>query len=97
MVVYQPVWTDTFCKESFKSLALTVNMLAAPLGIVGGYILTFIMNKKLTWEWSFYIQGLSLVPCFIFILMIPEKYLNVESTTETKKKIKKEAEAQILI
>jgi predicted MFS family arabinose efflux permease len=45
LIVYQPVWTDTFCEEKFKSIALTVNMLASPLGIVGGYMLTYAMNK----------------------------------------------------
>lgn len=54
LVAYQPVWSDTFCSEKFKSIALTINMLAAPLGIVGGYMLTYYMNKHLSWEWSFY-------------------------------------------
>lgn len=85
LVVYQPVWTDTFCEEKFKSIALTVNMLAAPLGIVGGYMLTYYMNKYHTWEWSFYLQSIAIVPCFIFLLMCPEKYLNVETTVNTKK------------
>lgn len=85
LVVYQPVWTDTFCEEKFKSIALTINMLAAPLGIVGGYMLTYYMNKYHTWEWSFYLQSVAIVPCFFFLLMCPEKYLNVETTVNTKK------------
>ena len=32
-------------------------MLAAPLGIVGGYMLTYYMNKYHSWEWSFYLQS----------------------------------------
>lgn len=87
LVVYQPVWTDTFCEEKFKSIALTINMLAAPLGIVGGYMLTYYMNKYHTWEWSFYLQSVAIVPCFIFLVMVPEKYLNVETTVTTKKQI----------
>jgi MFS family permease len=71
LVVYQPVWTDTFCEEKFKSIALTINMLAAPLGIVGGYMLTYYMNKYHTWEWSFYLQSLAIIPCFGFLLMVP--------------------------
>jgi len=96
LVVYQPVWTDTFCKEGFKSIALTINMLAAPLGIVGGYILTWVMNKKYSWEWSFYIQGVGLIPCFVFIVLMPDKYLNITIANDAKNKIKKEVEAQVL-
>lgn len=84
LVVYQPVWTDSFCEDRFKSIALTINMLAAPLGIVGGYMLTYAMNKYRTWEWSFYLQGLAIIPCFVFLLMVPEKYLNIESTGITR-------------
>lgn len=55
-------------------------MLAAPLGIVGGYMLTYYMNKYHTWEWSFYLQAVAIIPCFLMLLMMPEKYLNVETT-----------------
>ena len=62
-------------------------MLAAPLGIVGGYMLTYIMNKYRSWEWSFYIQGLAIIPCFVFLLMVPEKYLNIETVGINKVRI----------
>lgn len=71
-------------------------MLAAPLGIVGGYMLTYYMNKYHSWEWSFYLQGFAIIPCFIFLLMMPEKYLNVESTVNQKKQIQKEVSEKIL-
>ena len=67
-------------------------MLAAPLGIVGGYLLTWVMNKKYSWEWSFYIQGLGLIPCFVFIVLMPAKYLNITIANEAKNKIKKDVE-----
>ena len=53
--IYMPVWVDTFGSESQKSIWLTINMLAAPLGVVLGYTLTYYMNKYQTWEWSFII------------------------------------------
>lgn len=96
LVVYQPVWTDIFCEERFKSIALTINLLAAPLGIVLGYLLTYYMNKYHTWEWSFYLQGFCIIPCFVVLMMMPEKYLNVESTVNEKKKIQQDIGAEIL-
>ena len=90
------MWTDTFCEEKFKSLALTINMLAAPLGIVGGYLLTYLMNKYKTWEWAFYVQCIAIIPCFVFLLLVPEKYLNVESTVLARKRIQKNVSADVL-
>lgn len=71
-------------------------MLAAPLGIVGGYLLTYYMNKYRTWEWAFYLQGIAILPCFVFLLLVPEKYLNVESTVHARKKIQKNVGADVI-
>ena len=87
LIAFQPVWSDTFCSDSFKSIALTINMLASPIGIVGGYLLTYYMNIKLSWEWSFIIQAIALVPCFVFLIIVPEKYLNIEMTIKNRKLI----------
>ena len=41
IVVYYPVWTDTFGPEKFKSIWLTLMLLASPLGLVLGYAVTY--------------------------------------------------------
>jgi predicted MFS family arabinose efflux permease len=51
--IFMPVWVDTYGSESQKSIWLTVNMLASPLGVVLGYTLTYYMNLYHSWEWSF--------------------------------------------
>lgn len=63
-------------------------MLAAPLGIVLGYTLTYHMNQYHSWEWSFCIQAIALVPCIICMAFIPSKYYNVEETIEFKNRSK---------
>jgi sugar phosphate permease len=55
IIVYYPVWTDTFGPEKFKSIWLTLMLLASPLGLVLGYAVTYYMNMYKTWEWSFYL------------------------------------------
>ena len=96
LMAYQPVWSDTFCAEKFKSIALTINMLASPLGIVGGYMLTYYMNKHLSWEWSFYIESFGLIPCIVILIMTPAKYLNVEEFINVRKRIQDKVATDIL-
>lgn len=96
LIVFQPVWTDTFIEEKYKSIALTVNMLASPLGIVGGYILTYGMNKYHSWEWSFIIQALAIVPCVIMLVITPVKYLNVETSVNDRKRIQKDITKEVV-
>jgi hypothetical protein len=37
------------------------------------------MVAKKTWEWSFYIQALGLIPCIVGFVLIPSKYYEVEN------------------
>lgn len=83
--VYYPVWADTFGPEKHKTTWLTIMLLAAPLGVVLGYVLTYGMNYAYSWEWSFYLQALAIVPCAIFFLLTPDHYLNIQKTVEFRK------------
>lgn len=79
-VIYMPVWADAYGTEKQKSIWLTVLLLASPVGVVMGYTLTFYMIKHLTWEWSFYIQAMAIIPCSLCILITPNKYIDIEYT-----------------
>mmetsp|Transcript_17687 Transcript_17687/g.29897 ORF Transcript_17687/g.29897 Transcript_17687/m.29897 type:complete len:442 (+) Transcript_17687:459-1784(+) len=83
--IYQPVWADTFARESQKAAWLTFLILASPLGVVIGFSLTSVMTVYKTWRWSFYIQGLFLVPCVFFFTVLPNKYFEIQSTVRFKK------------
>ena len=80
--IYMPVWVDTFGSESQKTIWLTINMLASPLGVVLGYSLTYYMNISHSWEWSFNIQAVALIPCICCVIVTPSQYLNIEKTIE---------------
>jgi len=79
-----PVWADAYGTEKQKSIWLTVLLLASPLGVVLGYTLTYYMEKYLSWEWSFYIQAIALLPCAACILVTPSRYINIEYTIKFK-------------
>jgi MFS family permease len=64
-------------------------MLASPLGVVAGFLLTSIMNAHETWHWSFYIQAACIFVCFVGFLLTPSKYLDVEGTVANRAKCTK--------
>lgn len=79
--IYMPVWADTYgSNERIKSIWMTSLLLAAPLGIVVGYVITYYMVLYQSWEWSFYLQAFALAPCVVAIIFTPNRYINVEQT-----------------
>lgn len=61
---------------------LSLLLLAPPLGVVMGYIMTAIVTQ---WQWSFYVQAiLSIVPIALALSLIKNKYLDVEAAVERK-------------
>lgn len=93
--IYMPVWVDTFGSEKEKTVWLTLNMLACPLGVVLGFTLTYYMNLYHTWEWSFILQALALIPCIACLLVTPSMYLNIEKTIDYKNRCEERAEREI--
>lgn len=79
-----PVWVDMFAREHQKSAWLTFLILASPLGIVLGYSMTSVITKHTTWQWSFWAQSLGMSPCVLAIVLIPKKYIDVESASNHK-------------
>ena len=78
--IYMPVWADTFANsEKQKAAWLTFLIMAAPLGIFLGFTLTSFMVSILTWEWSFYIQSVGILPCILGFIVTPSKYFEVEN------------------
>jgi MFS family permease len=61
-------------------------MLACPLGVVLGYTLTYYMTLYHSWEWSFDIQALVMLPCIGCLIVTPSHYLNITKTVEFRKR-----------
>jgi MFS family permease len=74
---------------------MTVLLLASPLGIVIGYTVTYYMIQSHTWEFSFYIQAIALVPCIICFMVTPSRYIDIEQTTGYKNQCAQKVEDQM--
>ena len=94
-----PVWADAFANEKQKSIWLTFLILASPLGVVFGFIMTsfFVAQWKNDplhtpdmcndgWRYSFYAQCFLLTPMSIGFLMTPIKYLDIDRTNKYRNK-----------
>lgn len=78
LVIYLPLFIDTFGTTITKSMWMSYVLLAPPLGVVIGYGLTgFVLGYDLDWRISFFIQGILMVMSFISIQYVPAKYLNI--------------------
>ena len=55
IVIYYPIWCDTYAPESIKSIWMTLLLIAGAIGVVLGYLLAHFMNKLLSWEYAYWI------------------------------------------
>ena len=85
-----PVWADAFANEKQKSVWLTFLILASPLGVVSGFIMTSVFNAEIEgdggWRYSFYTQCCLLTPMSIGFLFTPLKYLDIDRTNKYREK-----------
>jgi len=93
-----PVWADAFANEKQKAVWLTFLILASPLGVIFGYIMTSIYvgqykgsdpNLNENWRWSFYTQCALLTPMSLGFLFTPVKYLDIDRSNQTRDKCQK--------
>ena len=67
---------------------LSLLLLAPPLGVVTGYIVTAIYIAHLSWHWAFYTQAvIAVVPITVGLVMIKGKYLDIERAIERREQI----------
>ena len=64
---------------------LTLLLLAPPLGVVTGYLITATLTANFLWHWAFYAQSiLALMPASFLIFLIKGKYFDIEMAVEKK-------------
>jgi len=73
--IYHPIYADTYGTKKNKTLILSVNLLASPLGIVIGYIITSSMSS---WRLAFVFIGVLSIILAILFLCIPPHYIEVD-------------------
>ena len=79
------MWVDTFAEEGYKTIMLSLLLLAPPRGVVIGYVTTAVFISNLTWQWTFYLQaGIALIPAGIVMFGIKNKYFDIEEAVERR-------------
>ena len=68
---------------------LSLILLGPPLGVVFGYALTATAIELFNdWRTSFFIQGLSMAISFFIMILIPDKYINIDEVLVLKREEK---------
>lgn len=49
-----------------------------------GFTLTAVMVQYATWKWSFWLQGVFILPCALIFLTTPGKYLDIDGTSKAR-------------
>ena len=87
LTIYFPVWADAFgADDKQKTAWMTILLLATPIGVLLGYILTAYSIYLATWRWTFYIQAFGFIPLLLAIFLTPIKYLDLEALAASKHK-----------
>jgi MFS family permease len=64
---------------------MSLLLLAPPLGVVTGYLISSFMIAIATWRWAFYIQSvISVAPTCLMILGIKSRYLDIEAAVKRR-------------
>ena len=68
---------------------MSIAMVSSPLGIIGGYGLTYLVMKRFTWEFSFQMQGAIVMLFSLFFGLAPKKYTEIDEVQRLLKEERK--------
>ena len=76
--VYVPVFVDAFgTSNAHKSFWMSFMLLCCPMGVIIGYEMTAVSMNYSTWQQSFVIEACVSMACFVIIIGIPSKYIEI--------------------
>ena len=86
LTIYIPLYVDTFGTKTTKPIMLSLILLAPPIGVVIGYGITGICIANGTnWRVSFIFQGATMAFCFLVIIFIPNRLINIDEVNQMKR------------
>ena len=96
--IFTPVWADSMGSEKLKSLWITILLIASPLGVFIGFTMTSILTSLdgFGWEYSFYFQGLCVIPCCFLIIYADNKFLDIDSANKFRRQCVENIEAMYI-
>lgn len=88
IIIYKPVFVDTFASRKQKPIFMSLILVSPPLGVVFGYLLTaFLLQRNLgTWQSSFKIQSLISITAASIVIIFPRMYFDINKAIASKRK-----------
>ena len=87
IIIYKPVFVDTFASRAQKPIFMSLILVSPPLGVVFGYLMTAVMLQKnlATWQDSFKIQSLISIISASIVIVIPRAYFDINKAIARKR------------
>ena len=73
-----PLWVDAYGYKQVKQAWMAIGLLSCPLGVVSGYILTYLIMSELSWQDSFKIQGVIILTLTLLTVFVPKEYTEID-------------------
>lgn len=86
VVIYLPLFIDTFGTRKTKATWMSSMLLAPPLGVMVGYGLTaYCVGTHDSWKLSFILQGVIMFFCLVVTLVLPDSVVDIDGVIRAKK------------
>lgn len=89
LTIYIPLYCDCFGTSVTKPYMLSLILLAGPLGLVTGFGCTgALISYGVSWRYSFFVQGITMLGGAIMICMFPSRFININECIRLKREAK---------
>jgi len=87
IVIYKPVFIDTYADRRTKSFLMAMQAVTPALGVVIGYVMTscIISAADGAWQISFLAQSIASIAAAVLAFMVPKMYLNIDDVIVQKR------------
>ncbi|KAH9600612.1 Major facilitator superfamily [Trypanosoma melophagium] len=78
VIVYTPVWVDTFAPRDRQSMWMASHNAGVPLGIMLGYCIGAFLPSytNVNWEWAFYIKCIITIPAVAYLIRVDSRSID---------------------
>lgn len=89
LTIFIPIYVDCFGTKNLKPYMMSLILLAGPLGVTIGYGATgYIVSLGISWRYAFLVLAIISGLSSILIVLMPDRYMNIEKCVELKRKTK---------
>ncbi|ORC87964.1 putative transporter protein [Trypanosoma theileri] len=85
VIVYTPVWVDTFAPRDRQSMWMASHNAGVPLGIMLGYCIGAFLPSytNVNWEWAFYIKCIITIPAVAYLIRVDSRSIDRRVTVNS--------------